>query len=109
MRDTVQTETLTDVAVISRFTSVSDGQGGSTDTYAPFGTVDGHVSPLGGREAEIAAGVAEQSQWVITLPAQTAVDEKDQVAIGGRVYEIDTVRAPRTLELACRVYAHITE
>lgn len=109
LRDTIETETLAGTAVVSRYMSVSDGQGGQTNSYSAFGTVSGHVSPLSGSEAEIASRIAENSRWVITLPASCDVDEKDQVEIGGETFEVDTVRAPRTWQLATRVYAHRTD
>lgn len=108
MRDTVQTETLAGTAVIGRYISTSDGEGGETRNYVNFGTAACHVSPISGDEAQIAAGVASEAQWVITLPAGTDLDERDRVVIDTVTYEVDAVRTPRTWELACRVYAHTT-
>lgn len=43
--------------------------------------------------------------WIITLPAGTAVSEKDQITSGGRTFDVTGVAGPRSLEISRRVYA----
>ena len=108
MRDELEL-TLVDTAVISRQSGTSDGQGGSTSSWAAFGTALCRVSPLqaGMDEGARADRVSATSEYVITFAHGTDVTERDRVACLGVTYELTAVKAPRTWELSRRVRAKV--
>lgn len=98
-------QSLPDAGTIQRVTQVSDDMGGHTDTWAAAGTVACRVSPYPLRPGEEVVGgrVLGLDTWVVTLPAETTVSERDRIATGGRSFEIVSVMAPRSWELARRL------
>lgn len=96
---------LPDMGTIQRVQSVSDDMGGHTDTWAAAGTVACRVSPYPLRpdEREVAGRVLGLDTWVVTMPAETVISERDRVATGGRSFEVVSVMAPRSWEVARRL------
>lgn len=89
---------------IWRAARTSDGQGGWTEAFTLFSTVEGRLSPLSG--AEVIA--ADKLRGVVSLrfstDAATDIREGDQVRIDGRTVEVQAVRitsSGRRKECAC--------
>lgn len=91
----VQTGNLPDTAIISRYTSASDGAGGVTETWAAVGTADCRLASGGLTAAEraVAEKLSAVSTWIVTLPQGTSVTEKDRIAISSRTFEVASVGA----------------
>lgn len=105
---TVLGTTLPSSAIVQRVTLASDGQGGGEPTWSNAGTVDCRLSPLpeaagSDREVDQAARVAALRARIVTLPANTDVTQADRLSIGGTIFQITGVRAPRDYELSRRV------
>lgn len=101
---------LGETCVITRATNVSDGQGGSTATWAAVGTALCTLSPLNRTSGDgftVADQIKEVADYVVTLPAETDVTTKDRLTIGARTYEVSAVKEPRTYEIVRRVEAKI--
>lgn len=93
-----------DSVAISRVTSVSDGYGGGTETWATAATVAGRVSPSGYApdERAVAQRLGNVSSWVITLPALTDVRVTDRLVVGARSFEVKAVLGARSYEVSRR-------
>ena len=97
----VQAQTMTETATIQRKTSVSDGAGGFSDTWATVGSAACRVAPGGAGTAQILAGrLNEKSGWRITLPQGTDVSEADRINVGSRSFEVLSVLGAWTMETA---------
>lgn len=103
MRDTIETA-LPGTAVLLTATKTGDGMGGYTWAYAASGTVAARLSPNGaGDEPVVGDRVARVAPYVLTVPAETTVDEDDRVTYDGVTYEIVDVRDRTPWELSRRV------
>lgn len=102
---TALTASMPDSVAISRATSVSDGYGGLTETWATVATVAGRVSPTGYApdERAVAQRLGNVSSWVVTMPALTDVRVTDRLAVGSRTFEVKEVLGPRSYEVSRRV------
>ena len=99
-------QTLPGTAILQSRTTVADGQGGYTQTFAAASTVVCRLSPteMQGSEGELAGRVAEVSSWMLTLPAETAIDETYRVQYsGGATFEVVEVMTRTPWELSRRV------
>lgn len=98
MRSTVNAH-LGGAAIIYTRTLASNGAGGHTESLTAAGTVAARLAPISGREETVADRFAEVAHWVLTVPAETAIDETSQVSYGGRSYEVERIitRAPEEL------------
>lgn len=101
MRETAS-DYLPGTAVIHRYTSVPDGQGGSTDTYGPIGTVSCRISPLYGSEPVRGDRLTTIQGRALTVPANTSIIPKDRVVESGTTYEVVNVDSPRSYEITRR-------
>jgi len=103
MRATAE-RALPGTAVIKDGTLSSDGGGGNTEMFTPRtgGTVSCRVAPIGGNEREEGGRIAADSQYVITLPAETTVEADDQIVVAGVTYNV-TVVMDRLWEITRRV------
>lgn len=106
MRSTLDAS-LPGTAVIVRASGTSDGQGGTITSWAPAGTVPARISPAtgGGQGVSPVDGGRQthEDDWVITFPAGTSVTERDRVTADGVAFEVTSVDAPRSWDLAVRV------
>jgi hypothetical protein len=96
MRQAVEDEALPDTGLIQRATSVSDGMGGQTKTWATvIASVDCRVSmPTAGTPGLSLLGqqfgdrIANRDVLVASFPALTDVRDGDRLVVGGRTYEL---------------------
>mgnify|MGYP000871490242 FL=1 len=96
-----QAQTLTETATIQRKTTVSDGAGGFSDTWATVGSAKCRVAPGGTGTAQLLAGkLNEKSGWRITLPQGTDVIEADRIEVDSRSFEVLSVLGAWTNETA---------
>lgn len=103
MRATAE-QALPGTAIIQSGTLVSDGGGGQTETFAASGTVSCRVAPAAGNEREEGDRIVADSQYVITLPADTTVETDDRIVVAGITYNVTAVR-DRSWEVTRRVEA----
>lgn len=96
-------QSLPDSCDVVRATIASDGAGGETTGWASVATVACRVSPATGREGLIAAALASVGPWIVTVPAETDAGVTDRIAWRGRTFEISSVLAPSTWEIARRL------
>lgn len=102
-----QESLLTVSCTINRFTSVSDGMGGQTETWTAVATVGCRLNPRQTQPADatIANAPRNVSGWIITLPYGTDVHDRDRITIGARTFEVDKAMEYTPLETALRVIA----
>lgn len=103
MRATAE-QALPGTAVIHSGTLTSDGGGGYSESFAAAGTVSCRVAPISGAEREEGGRISADSEYVITLPAETAVETDDQIQVAGITYNVTAVR-DRSWEVTRRVEA----
>lgn len=103
MRATAE-RALPGTAVIQWGTLTSDGGGGWTEGFVASGTVACRVAPISGSEREVGDRVSAESQYVITLPAETSVETDDRIVVSGVTYNVTAVR-DRSWEVTRRVEA----
>lgn len=96
---------LPDRCTIERRSTVSDGGGGTTTTWAPHRTdVPCRVSPVSGGEQGTPGGrIADESSHVITMAAGADVTEADRLIVNATVYEVTLVRTRGAYELTRRI------
>lgn len=74
---------------VKRATTVSDGMGNSTQTWATATTVScRRTSTLSQAEQQIAGRLAISRPWIVQVPAGTDVRETDRLAIGSDTLEV---------------------
>lgn len=89
-------------AIIQGGTLTSDGGGGWTEGFTAAGTVACRVAPIAGSEREVGDRIVADSQYIITLPAATAVETDDRIVVSGVTYNVTAVR-DRSWEVTRRV------
>jgi head-tail adaptor len=105
MRATLE-ESLPETAVIQRRGFVDDGAGGGTTSWNASGTMDARVALISATETDIAERLAEDADWMITVPASASITTDDRVVIGSRTFNVLALHAPRSFELSRRVEAN---
>lgn len=90
MRHTANTY-LGGTAVVYTLGTTSNGAGGYTDSHTASGTYDARLAPISGKEETVADRVSEVAHWVLTVPANTPLEETGLVEYNGRSYEIDRI------------------
>lgn len=94
---------LSDTAQVWRNTKTDDGQGGQADSWAQTGpSVGCLLEPWAGRkggEEDVILDKFEQNlPWKVSLPSGTDVTAADEIRVGARVFEVNAVLAPATLQ-----------
>lgn len=103
MRGTIDSA-LPGTAVVHTATKTADEMGGFTWAYAASGTVIARLSPNGAADEPVVGDrVARVAPYVLTLPAETTIDEDDRVVYDGVTYEVVDVRDRTPWELSRRV------
>lgn len=102
----IQTAALPATATIRRLTRTSDGGGGYTTAWANVATGVACRAAMRSQPLSLLSANQEAvlADWVVTLPAGTAVQAEDEIVIGGRtLVVIGSVVGPwaTSLRLAC--------
>lgn len=106
-------DTLEDEAVIERKATASDGAGGQTATWSTHATVPCLLAALqGGEPASFAQRgttgtsgdrIDDRTTHILTVPAETDIEEPDRVVVSESTYEVTLVRKRGSNELVRRV------
>jgi head-tail adaptor len=97
-------ESFPDTAVIKTPQVVGDSGGGGTTSWTAAGTVGCRIAAFGsGAERNIADRLAEEAEWIVSLPAETAITTSDRVTINNTDFNVIAMSAPRSWELSRRV------
>lgn len=88
---TTQTQALPDSCTISRKSTVADGRGGTTATWANVATNVacrlGRSGSKSGIETIDADKLQQQTPWVVTFSHNQDVRNTDRIVIGSRTFE----------------------
>ncbi|MDI6769741.1 MAG: hypothetical protein QMD04_08700 [Anaerolineales bacterium] len=97
-----QEELMTETVYIQAVVAVSDGAAGSSESLQTIATTKGRIGTLGRdpREREIAGRMGSVHIYVVSLPADTMLSDKNQLQINGRQFVIGgVIRASSTTAL----------
>jgi len=102
-----------DEADVERPTKTPDGAGGRTVTWKVINTVPCSIAPIGGGEpvsfaqkgstGTVGDRIDDRSTHILTVPAETEVEETDRVTVSEQIYEVSLVRKRGANELVRRV------
>lgn len=100
--------TLPDTCAVHRKSSVSDGRGGQTESYAVVSGMSTLACRLsaGGNQADesiTAEQMRNRSYWIITFTQGVDVRDTDRIVIGSRTFEVMKALAHGAWEMARRV------
>ena len=86
---------------ISRYTSVADGWGGTTETWANLATTTCRVMASTQTVVEQVeeARPVNNVRWTIAFAAGTDVTKRDRIIAQGITYEVTAVMGPKTNEI----------
>jgi len=86
-------ELLTANGKVSKFTSASDGAGGTIESWVTGAAIPCRLAPLGSSPAgRTADRLDERTTHVVTLPAETDVTTDDRVEVEGHTYTVTARR-----------------
>src|SRR5262245_25692682 len=102
MRATAE-DALPETCVLYANALASDGGGGWTETFTAAGTVPCRLAPMSGDEREVGSRITAQADWLITLPATTAIETDDRIQVGGGTYNVTAIRDRAHWELTRRL------
>ncbi|MFN3650091.1 MAG: head-tail adaptor protein [Armatimonadota bacterium] len=85
---TAVAQTFVTAATLRRRTSVSDGQGGESYTYADAGTIRGRLQPRSANEKQEGGQLAGVTLWRWLCPHDTELRLTDRLRIDGADYEV---------------------
>lgn len=83
--------------------STIDDGGGIVETYTAGASVACRLAPVDGGEGSRGGRVSDRTTHMLTLPAETVVEETAQVDCAGQRYEVTAVRKRPALEATRRV------
>lgn len=89
--------TLNKRATFQRFTSVSDGAGGSTKEWVDYATVWAQLSPERAREKIQQGRIADVQAGVLRIrssPVTRLIDGTHRVIVGGVIYDVKSHTNP---------------
>ncbi len=95
MRATIET-LLPDTCVIKTLTTVPNGMGGQTETWAPSGTANCRLDRRSGNERLAGGAIRAYSEWVLTVPYNTALTTGNQVEHSGITYNVTEVNSDKS-------------
>jgi SPP1 family predicted phage head-tail adaptor len=101
---TIAEQAMPGTAILQGGSLTTDGGGGWTEAFTAGGTVACRVAPINGSEREEGDRISAESQYVITLPAESVVQTDDRIVIAGVTYNVTAVR-DRSWEVTRRVEA----
>ena len=108
MRSTLN-DSLPGTAIVQTSNWVSDGGGGGTTSWVASGTFDCRVSPTGGFEEDQGDRVQPETEFIFTLPANTAINEDAQIVYSGGTYDVIAMPHPRSYEISRRVQVKVRQ
>lgn len=108
MRSTLN-DSLPGTAIVQTSTWVSDGGGGGTTSWVASGTFDARITPAGGFEDQQGDRVQPETEFIVTLPANTAIDEDAQIVYSGGTYDVIATPSPRSFEISRRVQVKVRQ
>ena len=108
MRSTLN-DSLPGTAIVQTSSWVSDGGGGGTTSWVAAGTYECRVTPTGGLEQDRGDRVQPESEFIFTLPANTAVNEDAQIVYSGGTYDVVAIPHPRSYEISRRVQVKVRQ
>lgn len=79
---------------IEQQVQTSDGQGGTTVSYALRCVVDALIEPLTGREVLAAAQVSAVLSTAVTIVFRSDISVKDRIRVRDRVLEVESYQDP---------------
>ena len=95
----------TDTCVVKRKTKVSNGAGGSMESWSDAASYPCRIAPAkSGDETTIGGAVKSVKPVVVILPYDADVTTADRLAISGATYEV-TALVPRTTRISLQVEA----
>lgn len=95
MREDIET-LLPDTAIIQTKTSTPDGMGGQSVSWSASGTVNCRLDRQSGSETLAGGAIRPYSQWVLTMPYQSAVTVQNRAQHGGLTYNIVEVNLDKS-------------
>lgn len=101
---------LPDTATIKTPTETANGRGGLTASYSGSTTAPSRLAfdtggEPGATDQRIADGVNAPQLFIVTLPQDAPVTEKDRLVINGVTYEIVSATPARSYEVTKRLKA----
>lgn len=100
--------TLPDTCTVTRPTQVKNDAGGWTETPVVVATVACRVSPIGTRDAAIAQQIGASLdmvlQHVVTLPADTDVQQSDSITCTTRTFRVASMQDRVSEGLVRRIF-----
>ena len=101
---TTQGKALPGTAVVERYTTLADGMGGFSETWATVGTVDCRLMQQPLQSAEDVAGgqVLSTTRWWATMPHDTDVLALDRLLVADRHFEVSAVNNDKDYFTAVR-------
>lgn len=91
LRADLEDVALPDTCVLQLATSVSDGQGGFTDTWAAAGTVACRLDNLSGSRKPIGQAIQPFNSWVLTVPQSATIDTSYRAVVNGFTFAVIAV------------------
>lgn len=101
----VLADSLPDVCVIQTLGGTVDANGEGAASWTNAGTVACRIAPTAGDERLHSDRISEDADWIITLPAETAITPASRIVSAGVSFNVTAVRAPRSYEVSRRVEA----
>jgi SPP1 family predicted phage head-tail adaptor len=97
-------EALPGTAIIQTRSFIDDGGGGGTVGWTNAGTVNCRIAPMSGSEREIADRIAEDADFIFTLPTSATVTVTSRLVSNGGTFNVAAIR-DRSYEITQRVEA----
>lgn len=97
MRDRLRTQaerSMPTVITIQRFTTASDGEGGTTQTWTTLETTIGRIGNSDQRfpREQVEGGqLTGEMIWTVAMPAETVIGVKDRIVALGVTYQVTGV------------------
>lgn len=85
-----QEKHMPETVYVQRLTRITDDTGGWSEAWVTVATTKGRLGVLKSRafEGELGSQIQEAQGFVITLPADTALEESDRLQVNGQQYAI---------------------
>lgn len=87
-----QVKLMVDTVYIQRLTHVSDSAGGWSEVWQTVATTKGRIAPSqrGGENVQGGA-VTAYGEYIVTLPHDTELQQKDRLQISGTQYAVNAI------------------